>query len=172
MKTVLVAAVCCIIVFLAMKYVFPDEPQTIIRTVTVQLSKADLDSMELSWKASFKVPTKTKLVSRNVVDTSMAPLLRQAMAERESLKALLRNNPQFQASETMTIDTTIGKYRDSLKVVADCLNDSIGISFRANPREVTKTDTLTVSNGSFWNDLMWFTAGAGAKTLLDGLTGR
>ncbi len=62
---------------------------------------------------------------------------------------MLRDSLEGQAELLLTYDGLIGKYQDSLKVIADFVGQTIDVDFRPNPREFTITifDTTEIRTG-------------------------
>lgn len=132
------------------------------KEIPINLTTQQLDSLELAFQARLQAHTTTRIIRVSVEDTSkIRSMLNEILTLRDSL--------QGQAELLLTYDGEIGKYRDSLKVVADFIAQTIDISFRPNPREFTVTilDTVEIRTGdSFFTDLVQIAAGVAGGYLM------
>ena len=78
---------------------------------------------------------------------------------------MLRDSLEGQAELLLTYDGLVGKYQDSLKVIADFVGQTIDVDFRPNPREFTITifDTTEIRTGdSFLTNVLQIAGGVAA----------
>lgn len=149
-----------LIAVVAFRMAFPPTTKIVDRIVHVGLTKAQLDSMGLSIKERLKGEMKTRYIPQpySVIDTAGIDSLKN---EIFSLKGQLIGRAEL----NLTFDGLVGKYDDSLLVVADFVSDSISIDFRPNPRELSTSIRDTIETGGFG---IWEAVGlVGAGILID-----
>lgn len=132
------------------QYLNPKTVEVVVdREVQVKLTPAILDSLKLAFQAEFKATLRPKIIK--IADsTRIKALLGEIIALRDSLKG--------RAKLELTYDTdTLGRYRDTLRVRADFVSDSVSVVFRPRQRDfsITIRDTIPCPDSSspFWGTL-------------------
>lgn len=127
--------------------------EVVDKKIVVDITKKQLDSLELSFNYRLKAATRTRIVT--VEDTArVKSLLSMVFALKDSLRG--------RARLTLYYEGLVGKYQDSLRVLADFIGDTIEVDFRANERKLLTTikDTTYIGD-SFFTDLYQYAIGAG-----------
>jgi hypothetical protein len=113
------------------------ETRIIEKPVTVWLSPAQMDSLQLAITLKVKGELKPEILVKK--DTALAAQrLREILALRDSLKGLAEIALEYNTD-------TLGKYEDTLHVRAEFVSENISVVFKPRERSYVTTvrDTIT-----------------------------